>query len=104
MIVEKALSGTGNWLDERFHGARGLRTFFRKIFHDHWMFLLCEIALYPLLSLILCGTFLAFFYKPSIPYILYHGAYVKLDGMHMREAYASALRISFGVRGGVLIR
>ena len=27
--VPKALSGTGSWLDDRFHGARGLRVFMR---------------------------------------------------------------------------
>src|SRR5262249_59901906 len=36
--------------------------------------------------------------------MVYHGTYVKLDGMHMSEAYASTLRISFDVRGGLLIR
>jgi ubiquinol-cytochrome c reductase cytochrome b subunit len=104
MIVEKTLAGTGTWLDERFHGARGLRTFFRKIFPDHWTFLLGEIALYSFVILILTGTFLAFFFKPSMTDVVYHGTYVKLDGMHMSEAYVSTLRISFDVRGGLLMR
>jgi len=104
MIVEKALEGTGTWLDERFHGARGLRTFFRKIFPDHWTFLLGEIALYTFIILILTGTFLAFFFQPSMSDVVYHGSYVKLDGVHMSQAYASTLNISFDVRGGLLIR
>ncbi|HEX9515071.1 MAG TPA: ubiquinol-cytochrome c reductase cytochrome b subunit, partial [Streptosporangiaceae bacterium] len=104
MIVEKALEGTGTWLDERFHGARGLRTFFRKIFPDHWTFLLGEIALYTFVILILTGTFLAFFFQPSMSDVVYHGSYVKLDGVHMSQAYASTLNISFDVRGGLLIR
>src|SRR5262252_3102132 len=104
MTVNHVLEGTGNWLDERFHGARGLRTFFRKIFPDHWTFLLGEIALYTFVILILTGTFLALFFKPSMSDIVYHGTYVKLDGVHMSEAYASTLRISFDVRGGLLIR
>jgi len=104
MIVEKAVAGTGSWLDDRFHGARGLRTFFRKIFPDHWTFLLGEIALYSFVILILTGTFLTFFFKPSMTDLVYHGTYVKLDGVHMSEAYASTLRISFDVRGGLLMR
>ena len=104
MSVDKALAGTGSWLDERFRGAKGLRTFFRKIFPDHWTFLLGEIALYSFVILILTGTLLAFFFKPSMTDIVYHGTYVKLDGVHMSEAYASTLRISFDVRGGLLMR
>ena len=38
MSIDRALAGTGSWLDDRFHGAKGIRTFFRKIFPDHWTF------------------------------------------------------------------
>ena len=34
----------------------------------------------------------------------YHGSYMKLNGIKMSEAYASTLRISFDVRGGLLMR
>ncbi len=34
--VPKPLSGTGGWLDDRFHGARGFRVLMRKVFPDHW--------------------------------------------------------------------
>jgi quinol---cytochrome-c reductase cytochrome b subunit len=102
--ISKALSGTGSWLDDRFHGARGLRVFFRKIFPDHWTFLLGEIALYSFIILLLTGTFLALFFKPSMGDIVYHGSYLKMDGVHMSEAYASTLRISFDIRGGLLMR
>src|SRR5258706_6039548 len=104
MIVEKELEGTGTWLDERFHGARGLRTCFRRIFPGHWTFLLGEIALYTFVILILTGPFLAFFFQPSMSDVVYHGSYVKLDGVHMSQAYASTLNISFDVRGGLLMR
>ena len=53
MSIERGLEGVGTWLDDRFHGAKGLRTFFRKIFPDHWTFLLGEIALYSFI--ILCS-------------------------------------------------
>src|SRR5258708_1456759 len=104
MSVDKALGSTGNWLDERFHGAKGVRTLFRKIFPDHWTFLLGEIALYSFIILLLTGTFLALFFKPSMTDLVYHGSYLKLDGVHMSEAYKSTLDISFDVRGGLLMR
>jgi ubiquinol-cytochrome c reductase cytochrome b subunit len=102
--TEKALRGTGGWLDDRFRGAKLFRTWFRKIFPDHWSFLLGEIALYSFVILLLTGTFLTLFFKPSMTDVVYHGSYTKLDGVHMSEAYASTLNISFDVRGGLLMR
>jgi ubiquinol-cytochrome c reductase cytochrome b subunit len=102
--VPKAVSGTGGWLDDRFHGARGMRVFMRKVFPDHWSFMLGEIALWSFVILLLTGTFLALFFVPSMSDVTYHGAYSKLDGIRMSEAYASTLKISFDVRGGLLIR
>jgi ubiquinol-cytochrome c reductase cytochrome b subunit len=102
--VPKALTGLGGWLDDRFHGARGLRVLMRKVFPDHWSFMLGEIALWSFVILLLTGTFLSLFFVPSMSDVVYHGAYVKLDGIRMSEAYASTLNISFDVRGGLLMR
>jgi ubiquinol-cytochrome c reductase cytochrome b subunit len=102
--VSKVLSGTGGWLDDRFGGARGVRVFMRKVFPDHWSFLLGEIALWSFVILLLTGTFLSLFFVPSMTEATYHGSYVKLDGIKVSQAYASTLRISFDVRGGLLIR
>jgi ubiquinol-cytochrome c reductase cytochrome b subunit len=102
--VPKAVSGVGGFLDDRFHGARGLRTFMRKVFPDHWSFMLGEIALWSFVILLLTGTFLALFFVPSTTDVVYHGSYTKLDGIRMSEAYQSTLNISFDVRGGLLIR
>ncbi|HJY62297.1 MAG TPA: ubiquinol-cytochrome c reductase cytochrome b subunit [Streptosporangiaceae bacterium] len=102
--VPKALSGTGSWLDDRFHGARGLRVFMRKVFPDHWSFMLGEIALWSFVLLLLTGTFLALFFVPSTAPVVYHGSYVKLDGITMSQAYQSTLNISFDVRAGLLMR
>ena len=102
--VPKALSGTGSFLDDRFHGARGLRVLMRKVFPDHWSFMLGEIALWSFVILLLTGTFLSLFFVPSMNQVTYHGTYVKLDGIRMSEAYQSALNITFDVRGGLLIR
>ncbi len=98
------LSGVGGWLDDRFHGARGVRVFLRKVFPDHWTFLLGEIALYSFIILLLTGTFLTLFFQPSMTDVIYHGTYTHLDGVRMSEAYASTLNISFDVRGGLLMR
>jgi ubiquinol-cytochrome c reductase cytochrome b subunit len=102
--VPKPLSGTGGWLDDRFHGARGFRVLMRKVFPDHWTFLLGEIALWSFVILLLTGTFLSLFFVPSMTDVVYHGSYVKLHGLRVSEAYASTLNISFDVRGGLLIR
>jgi ubiquinol-cytochrome c reductase cytochrome b subunit len=103
-MMNRALEGTGSWLDDRFRSARGVRVFLRKIFPDHWSFLLGEIALYTFVILLLTGTFLTLFFKPSMTEVVYHGSYTHLDGVRMSEAYASTLNISFDVRGGLLMR
>jgi ubiquinol-cytochrome c reductase cytochrome b subunit len=103
-FTERALEGTGRWLDDRFHGARGFRVLFRKIFPDHWTFLLGEIALYSFIILLLTGTFLTLFFQPSMTEVVYHGSYTHLDGVRMSQAYASTLDITFDVRGGLLMR
>ena len=102
--VEKVLEGTGTFLDDRLRAAKGTRTLLKKVFPDHWTFLLGEIALYSFIILLLTGTFLTFFFKPSMSSVIYHGTYVRLDGVRMSEAYASTLNISFDVRGGLLMR
>jgi ubiquinol-cytochrome c reductase cytochrome b subunit len=104
MSVDRALEGTGAWLDDRLHGARGVRVLLRKVFPDHWSFLLGEIVLYSFIILLLTGTFLTLWFQPSMTDIIYHGSYVPLRGVRMSEAYASTLHISFDVRGGLLIR
>ncbi|MEU4575449.1 cytochrome bc complex cytochrome b subunit [Nonomuraea sp. NPDC023979] len=76
----------------------------RKVFPDHWSFLLGEIALYSFVILLLTGAFLTFWYKPSMGHVVYDGSYAPLKGILMSEAYASTLEISFEVRGGLLIR
>src|SRR5271155_3674482 len=104
MSIDRALDGVGRALDDRFHGARGVRVLLRKVFPDHWSFLLGEIVLYSFIILLLTGTFLTFWFQPSMTDVIYHGSSSPLRGGRMREAYASTLPISFDVRGGLLIR
>ncbi len=102
--MPRAVSGLGGWLDDRFGGARATRNLMNKVFPDHWTFMLGEIALWTFVIELLTGTYLALFFVPSLNQVVYHGSYAKLDGITMSEAYQSTLRISFDVRGGLLIR
>ena len=91
-------------LDQRLTIGKLAKDNLRKVFPDHWSFLLGEIALYSFIVLLLSGTFLTLFFKPSMIEVIYDGSYVPLRGVPMSEAYASTLDISFEVRGGLLMR
>jgi ubiquinol-cytochrome c reductase cytochrome b subunit len=102
--VPDAVSGLGGWLDDRFHAARAWRGAMRKVFPDHWSFMLGEIALWSFVILLLTGTYLALFFVAidehrGVPRLVH-----KLDGISMSQAYQSTLNISFDVRGGLLMR
>ncbi|MGI5380212.1 cytochrome b [Streptomyces sp. CA-251387] len=100
--------GRGERVADWFDGRLGIhslgRKYLRKVFPDHWSFLLGEICLYSFVVLILTGVYLTFFFHPSMNEVTYHGSYLPLNGVRMSEAYASTLDISFEVRGGLLIR
>lgn len=91
-------------LDERFNVGAPVRQALNQVFPDHWSFALGEVALYCFAVLIITGTYLTFFFQPSDHRVLYEGRYVPLKDISMSEAYESTLRISFDVRGGLLIR
>ncbi|MCO6005688.1 cytochrome b N-terminal domain-containing protein [Actinoallomurus purpureus] len=100
----KAIDGAIGYADERFAIAGFLRAKSKKVFGDHWSFMLGEIALYSFVILLLSGVFLTLWFKPSMSEVVYHGSYTKLNGVSVSEAYDSTLRISFDVRGGLLMR
>jgi ubiquinol-cytochrome c reductase cytochrome b subunit len=91
-------------LDRRFGTAKFAKRVAKHVFPDHWSFFLGELAMYSFAILVLTGIFLTFFFEPSTHDLIYHGSYQRLDGVHVSEAYASVLRISFDVRGGLLMR
>ncbi|WP_405139542.1 ubiquinol-cytochrome c reductase cytochrome b subunit [Sphaerisporangium sp. NBC_01403] len=100
----KAIAHHASFIDDRIGAGSFLKRNLRKVFPDHWSFLLGEIALYSFVILLLTGTFLTFWFKPSMAEVAYNGSYAPLVGVHMSQAYESSLHISFDVRGGLLIR
>jgi ubiquinol-cytochrome c reductase cytochrome b subunit len=102
--VFKVAAGPAKWADDRIGVAKLSRPFIRKVFPDHWSFLLGEVALYSFIILLLTGVFLTFWFKPSMAEVEYEGTYQLLRGLQMSEAFESTLAISFDIRGGLLIR
>ena len=57
----------------------------KKVFPDHWSFMLGEIAMYSLIICLLTGAFLTFWFVPSAGHVVYDGSYVPLRGItHVR--------------------
>ena len=95
-----------SWADDRLGLGKINRSAFslRKVFPDHWSFLLGEVALWSFVVLLVTGVFLTLWFDPSMAEVTYQGSYDQLRGVPMSTAYASTLDISFDVRGGLLIR
>jgi ubiquinol-cytochrome c reductase cytochrome b subunit len=98
------VGGVLGWADDRLGVGGAAKKNLRKVFPDHWSFMLGEIALWSFVVLLLTGVFLTLWFKPSMGEVVYHGSYEQYRGLHMSEAYASTLDISFDVRGGLLMR
>jgi len=97
-------AATADYLDQRTGVGKAVKEFARKIFPDHWSFLLGEIALYSFITLLISGVFLTLFFVPSMNEVHYEGPWPTMHGVEMSEAFASTLRLSFEVRGGLLMR
>ncbi len=98
------LAGPTRWIDDRIGLAGLAKKQMRKVFPEHWSFMLGEIALYSFVVLLLSGVFLSLWFDPSMVEVEYQGAYAPWRGVHMSTAYASSLDLSFEVRGGLLMR
>jgi ubiquinol-cytochrome c reductase cytochrome b subunit len=92
------------FIDSRSGAAPFIKSSLRYLFPDHWSFLLGEVALYAFIVLVATGTYLTFFFHPSLADTVYHGSYAPLRGQKMSEAYKSVVDISFHVKAGLLIR
>src|SRR3954463_4223886 len=97
-------AAAATWLDDRLNLSWFGRRYLRKVFPEHWSFMLGEIALWSFVVLLVTGVFLTLWFTPSMGETTYEGSYNQLRGIQMSEAYASSLNISFDVRGGLLMR
>jgi ubiquinol-cytochrome c reductase cytochrome b subunit len=93
-----------NYLDERTSISGLVKELGRKVFPDHWSFMLGEVALYSFIVILLSGTFLTFFYQASQASVIYEGSWAPLKGIEMSAAMSSVLDLSFDIRGGLLMR
>src|SRR5688500_17449228 len=98
------VGAAAGYVDDRTGLATAMKKQIRKVFPDHWSFMLGEIALWSFVVVLLSGVFLTLWYVPSMGEIEYQGSYVPMRGVEMSEAYASSLALSFDVRGGLLMR
>ncbi len=98
------VAGAANYIDERTSLSGMVKELGRKIFPDHWSFMLGEIALWSFVVVLLSGTFLTFFFQASMVETHYEGAYLPMRGIEMSAAMDSTLRLSFDIRGGLLVR
>ncbi len=92
------------YLDARLGSADFTRKALRKVFPDHWSFMLGEICVYAFVVLLITGTFVAFTFTASDAPVTYRGAYAPLAGRTVPASYDSVLHLSFGVPMGLLIR
>jgi ubiquinol-cytochrome c reductase cytochrome b subunit len=99
-VIERAFG----WFDKRLGAASFARKSLRKVFPDHWSFMLGEVALYSFVILVITGVFLTFFYVPDSASVAYHGSFAPLQGQTMSRAYESVIRLSFDVRSGLVFR
>jgi ubiquinol-cytochrome c reductase cytochrome b subunit len=89
---------------DRVGGGSLVSKVLHKVFPNHFSFLWGELALYSFLVLIITGIYLTFFFEGSQQRLVYEGSYAPLQGVEVSAAFDSVMRISFDVKGGLLIR
>ena len=68
-------SGAARWVDDRLGLAAASKKYLRKVFPDHWSFMLGEIALWSFVVLLLAGVFLTLWFKPGMAETTCTGSY-----------------------------
>ena len=103
-ITERLARGIRN---TRLFGRRvgdveaGLR---RRTVPNHWTNLFGVVTLACIVVLMVTGVLLTFWYTPSSAITIYTGGYIPLVGAEVSQAFASTMRITFEIPGGLLIR
>ena len=72
--VETAGAGAATYVDQRLGSNKFLARNLGKVFPDHWSFMLGEIALYSFIVVLITGTYLTLFFKPSMVEVMYDGS------------------------------
>jgi ubiquinol-cytochrome c reductase cytochrome b subunit len=98
------LPGPLRWLDEQLGIVTLARAASRRLFPDHWSFLLGQIALFSFVVILLSGIYLTFFFTPDARQTVYDGPYAPLRGARVSATFDSVMRLSFEVRAGLLMR
>jgi ubiquinol-cytochrome c reductase cytochrome b subunit len=75
---ERIAGNVASYVDDRTGAAAWMKKNLQKVFPDHWSFMLGEIALYSFIILLLSGTFLTFWFDPSMREVVYEGSYEPL--------------------------
>jgi ubiquinol-cytochrome c reductase cytochrome b subunit len=91
-------------LDDRLGLRKPSRKVANKVFPHNWSFLLGEVALFALVILVLTGVFLTMFFRPSTAPVTYSGSLELYDGIELPAAFASILRLSYDIPGGLFMR
>ncbi|WP_285104349.1 cytochrome bc complex cytochrome b subunit [Promicromonospora sp. MEB111] len=100
-----AVGKAADYLDQRTTIGVLVKELARKVFPDHWSFMLGEIALFSFVVLIASGFFLTMFFEPSMALVRFEGDYPpSMQGQLMSAAFSSTVDMSFEVRGGLLMR
>jgi quinol---cytochrome-c reductase cytochrome b subunit len=89
---------------DRVGGGSFVGKVLHKVFPNHFSFLWGELALYSFFVLVITGIYLTFFFEGSQQRLVYEGSYRPLQGVEVSAAFDSVMRISFDVKGGLLIR
>ncbi|MEV1131820.1 cytochrome b N-terminal domain-containing protein [Agromyces sp. NPDC049794] len=76
----------------------------RRTVPNHWTNLFGVVTFASIVVVLVTGVILMFWYTPSSATTTYTGGYAPLHGAEVSKAYASTMRISFDIPGGLLIR
>ncbi|WP_400996589.1 cytochrome bc complex cytochrome b subunit [Agromyces sp. GXQ0307] len=76
----------------------------RRPVPQHWTNLFGVVSLACIVVLTATGILLMFWYTPSSATTTYDGAYAPLRGAEVSHAFASTMRITFEIPGGLLVR
>ncbi|MEJ3405631.1 cytochrome b N-terminal domain-containing protein [Rathayibacter sp. YIM 133350] len=76
----------------------------RRTVPNHWTSIFGVISAASVVVLFVTGIVLMFFYTPSSQTVPYSGSYAPLRRAEVSEAFASTMRLSFDIPGGLLLR